>query len=134
MDSTEKALRGLNICAPVSAEDDERGCAGCPYDPEVCTHRRAVSLPDMMIEDIRAALGEALRRRTTSQKKAYHLAEKSVLPRRVRLPAGDRLRGRGGDEPRPPARAVGEVFERFVNLIHHRLRRTSSGLFEATFP
>lgn len=82
MDSTEKALRGLNICAPVSAEDDERGCAGCPYDPEVCTHRRAVSLPDMMIEDIRAALGEALRRRTTSQKKAYHLAEKSVLPRR----------------------------------------------------
>ena len=67
MDSTVKALRGLNICAPVSAEDDERGCAGCPYDPEVCTHRRAVSLPDMMIEDIRAALGEALRRRSAEQ-------------------------------------------------------------------
>lgn len=53
MTSREKILAGLAACLPETEEDAKIGCLDCPYG---CGLMEVVSVPVMMLEDVRALL------------------------------------------------------------------------------
>ena len=55
MTDREKVLMGLAACVPMTDEDAEIGCGGCPYG-ERC--EQDILLPVRMVEDIRRVLSE----------------------------------------------------------------------------